>query len=160
MEVYVESPTAGVEFEINQVKEEVRALVSNINEARDAIKKLTSNQQRVSKQVGSVAESFSGVFGKENNGDYLGVYVERFNTTFNVYWKQLEDAAEYCVEVYKNVVSRWYKLTEIHVSRNDGYAAITNLVGDGYVFRVIARGRDGEEVAKSAGMVIGTEIAK
>ena len=90
----------------------------------------------------------------------LKVYVERADTTFNVYWQQIDEAAEYSVEVYKYVSMRWYKLTEISVDRNEGYVAISNLVGDGYVFRVVARSRDGEEIAKSAGVVIGSKIAE
>ena len=54
----------------------------------------------------------------------------------------------------------WYKLTEICVDRNEGYAAITNLVGQGYVFRVVARNRAGEELAKSAGTIIGFKTAE
>jgi hypothetical protein len=102
---------------------------------------------------------FSNIFGKGNNGESLHVYVERDNTTFNVYWKQLEDAAEYSIEVYKYTSMRWYRLTEISVDRNEGYVAITNLVGDGYVFRVKAMNRAGEELAKSAGTVIGSNTA-
>ena len=103
---------------------------------------------------------FSNKFGKENKGELLKVFVERSNTTFNVYWKQLEEAAEYTVEIYKYVSMRWYKLTEISVDRNEGYVAITNLVGDGYVFRVVARNRAGEELAKSSGIIIGSKTAE
>ena len=55
---------------------------------------------------------------------------------------------------------RWYKLTEISVDRNEGYVAISNLVGDGYVFRVVARNRNGEEIAKSEGTIIGSKTAE
>lgn len=55
---------------------------------------------------------------------------------------------------------RWYKLTEISVDRNEGYVAISKLVGDGYVFRVKAMNRVGEELAKSAGMIIGSKLAE
>ena len=89
----------------------------------------------------------------------LKVFVERDNTTFNVYWQQIDEAAEYSIEVYKYIPMRWYKLTEVCVNRNEGYAAITNLVGQGYVFRVVARNRDGEELAKSAGVIIGSKTA-
>ena len=73
---------------------------------------------------------------------------------------QLEDAAEYSVEVYKYVGNNWYKLAEIFVDRNNGYAAITDLVGGGYVFRVVARNRGGDELARSAGIVSGSKAAE
>lgn len=105
-------------------------------------------------------QSFSEIYGQGANEEKLKVYVERYNTTFNVYWMQIEEAAEYIVEVYKGQSMRWYKLTEISADRSDGYVAITNLVGDGYVFRVVAKNRSGEELAKSAGMIIGGKSAE
>ena len=46
-------------------------------------------------------QSFSEIYGQGANEEKLKVYVERYNTTFNVYWMQIEEAAEYIVEVYK-----------------------------------------------------------
>ena len=73
--------------------------------------------------------------------------------------EMLEDAAEYRVEVYKHISGIWYKLTEINADRQNGYVAITDLVGDGYVFRVVAEDRSGNILSRSAGMVIGYDIA-
>ena len=106
------------------------------------------------------SQYFTNRFGKGNNGEVLNVFVERDGTTFNVYWQQIDEAAEYSIEVYKYVSMCWYKLTEICVDRNEGYTAITNLVGQGYVFRVIARNRAGEVLAKSAGITIGSKSAE
>ena len=128
------------------------------------IKKLTSsssNRQTTNElNVQIHSQYFSNKFGQGNNGEALKVFVERDNTTFNVYWQQIDEAAEYSVEVYKYVSMRWYKLTEISVDRNEGYVAISNLVGDGYVFRVKALNRAGEELAKSAGIIIGSKSAE
>ena len=138
------------------------ATASQMEQLIAEIKKLALEKDKTTNElsVQIASQYFSKKFGKENKGELLGVYVERTNTTFNVYWKQIEDAAEYSVEVYKYVSMRWYKLTEIGVDRNEGYVVISNLVGDGYVFRVVARSRDGEEIAKSAGVVIGSKIAE
>ena len=142
------------------------ATASQMAELINEIKKLTSastssNGQTTNElNVQIHSQYFSNKFGQENNGEVLKVFVERDNTTFNVYWQQIDEAAEYSVEVYKYVSMRWYKLTEVCVNRNEGYTAITNLVGQGYVFRVVARNRAGEELAKSDGVVIGYEVAE
>lgn len=138
------------------------ATASQMEQLITEIKKMVSEKDKTTNElsVQSYNQYFSKKFGKENKCELLNVYVERANTTFNVYWEQLEDAAEYTVEIYKYVSMRWYKLTEKSVDRSEGYAEITNLVGDGYVFRVIARNRSGEEIAKSAGTIIGSKIAE
>ena len=126
------------------------------------IKKLTSSDGQAMNELNVQINSqyFTNRFGQGNNGEVLKVFVERDGTTFNVYWQQIDEAAEYSIEVYKYASMNWYKLTEICVNRNDGYTVITNLVGQGYVFRVIARNRAGEELAKSAGITIGSESAE
>ena len=138
------------------------ATASQMEQLIAEIKKLALEKDKTTNElsVWSDSQYFSNKFGKENKGELLKVFVERFDNTFNVYWKQLEDAAEYSVEVYKYVSMRWYKLTEISVDRNEGYVAISNLVGDGYVFRVVARNRNGEEIAKSEGTIIGSKTAE
>ena len=135
----------------------MEVLVEKVNEE---IKKSSTAKTTNELNVNISSQYFSNKFGQGTNIDLLKVYVERADTTFNVYWQQIDEAAEYSVEVYKYVSMRWYKLTEISVDRNEGYVAISNLVGDGYVFRVVARSRDGEEIAKSAGVVIGSKIAE
>ena len=142
------------------------AIASQMAELITEIKKLTSastssNGQTTNElNVQIHSQYFSNKFGQGNNGEVLKVFVERDNTTFNVYWQQIDEAAEYSIEVYKYVSIRWYKLTEICVDRNEGYIAITNLVGQGFVFRVVARNRAGEELAKSSGIIIGSKTAE
>ena len=131
-----------------------------IEKVIEEIKKSSTAKTTNELNVNISSQYFSNKFGQGTNIDLLKVYVERADTTFNVYWKQIDEAAEYSVEVYKYVSMRWYKLTEIGVDRNEGYVVISNLVGNGYVFRVVARSRDGEEIAKSAGAVIGSKIAE
>jgi len=138
------------------------ATASQMEQLIAEIKKLALEKDKTTNElsVHITSQYFSNKFGNENKGELLKVYVERSNTTFNVYWKQLEEAAEYTVEIYKYVSMRWYKLKDIYVDRNEGYTAITNLVGEGYVFRVVARDRNGEELAKSAGIIIGSKKAE
>ena len=100
-------------------------------------------------------KKFSVVYGEAIDPLLLKTYVERSNTTFNVYWKTIDEASEYRVEIYKYVTGVWYKLTEMNVERNNGYATITDLVGDGYIFRVVAEDRNGNILSRSAGMIIG-----
>ena len=138
------------------------ATASQMEQLIAEIKKLALEKDKTTNELSVQISSqyFSNKFGKDNKGELLKVYVERANATFNIYWGQLEDAAEYTVEVYKYVSMHWYKLTEISVDRNEGYVAITNLVGEGYVFRVVARNRSGEEIAKSSGTIIGSKTAE
>ena len=142
------------------------ATASQMAELITEIKKITSastssNGQTTNElNVQINSQYFTNRFGQGNNGEVLKVFVERDGTTFNVYWQQIDEAAEYSIEVYKHVSMNWYKLTEICVGRNEGYAVITNLVGQGYVFRVVARNRAGEELAKSSGIIIGSKTAE
>lgn len=138
------------------------ATESQMAELLAEIKKLTSSDGQATNELNVQINSqyFTNRFGQGNNGEVLKVFVERDGTTFNVYWQQIDEAAEYSIEVYKYVSMNWYKLTEICVGRNERYAVITNLVGQGYVFRVIARNRSREELAKSAGITIGSKSAE
>lgn len=138
------------------------ATANQMTELLAEIKKLTSSDGKTMNELNVQINSqyFTNRFGQENNGKVLKVFVERDGTTFNIYWQQIDETAEYSIEVYKYVSMSWYKLTEIYVERNNGYTAITNLVGQGYVFRVIARNRVGEELAKSAGITIGSKSAE
>ena len=100
-------------------------------------------------------QKFSVVYGEAISPLLLKTYVERSNTTFNVYWKTIDEASEYRVEVYKYVTGVWYKLSDISTGRNTGYITINDLVGNGYVFRVVAEDRNGDTLARSEGMIIG-----
>lgn len=138
------------------------ATASQMEQLITEIKKMATEKTKTTNELNVQIHSqyFSNKFGQGNNGEALKVFIERDNTIFNVYWQQIDEAAEYSVEVYKYASMRWYKLTEISVDRNEGYVDISNLVGDGYVFRVVARNRSGEEIAKSSGTIIGSKTAE
>ena len=138
------------------------ATASQMAELIAEIKKLALEKDKTTNELDMQTPSqyFPNQFGMGHKGELLNVFVERFNTTFNIYWKQVKDAAEYIVEVYKYISMSWYKLTEKYIDRNEGYTVITDLVGDGYVFRVVARNRSGEEIAKSEGTIIGSKTAE
>jgi hypothetical protein len=138
------------------------ATASQMEQLIAEIKKAAAEKDKITNElnVQTPSQYFQNQFGAENKGDLLNVFVERFNTTFNVYWKKIDEAAEYTVEIYKYISNEWYKLSDIFVSRADAYLSITNLVGVGYVFRVIARDRNGIEIAKSEGTIIGFKTAE
>ena len=127
------------------------------------IDKLIEENKKISKpletndfpDMSHTNQKFSVVYGEAIDPLLLKTYVERSNTTFNVYWKTIDEASEYRVEIYKYVTGVWYKLTEMNIERNNGYATITDLVGDGYIFRVVAEDRNGNILSRSAGMIIG-----
>lgn len=91
-----------------------------------------------------------------NNELLLQPFVERDGNTYNIYWKKIEDAAEYKVHLYKvtNYLDRkeLYHLKDFVIDRNECYLAITNLVGTDYIFKVSAENRNGEQIAMSRGM--------
>ena len=127
------------------------------------IDKLIEENKKISKpletngfpDMSHMNQKFSVVYGEAISPLLLKTYVERSNTTFNVYWKTIDEASEYRVEIYKYVTGVWYKLTEMNIERNNGYATIIDLVGDGYIFRVVAEDRNGNILSRSAGMIIG-----
>ena len=127
------------------------------------INKLIEENKKISKpletndfpDMSHMNQKFSVVYGEAIDPLLLKTYVERSNTTFNVYWKTIDEASEYRVEVYKYVTGVWYKLSDINVDRNTGYIAINDLVGNGYIFRVVAEDRNGNMLARSKGMIIG-----
>ena len=91
-----------------------------------------------------------------NNELLLQPFVARDGNTYNIYWKKIEDAAEYKVHLYKvtNYLDRkeLYHLKDFVIDRNECYLAITNLVGTDYIFKVSAENRNGEQIAMSRGM--------
>ena len=127
------------------------------------IDKLIEENKKISKpletndfpDMSHMNQKFSAVYGEAIDPLLLKTYVERSDTTFNVYWKTIDEASEYRVEVYKYVTGVWYKLSDINVDRNAGYIAINDLVGNGYIFRVVAEDRNGDTLARSEGMIIG-----
>lgn len=129
----------------------------------EEVKKIATAKAKTTNELPQImfpSNRFSAVWGQASKSELLAAFVERADTTFNVYWKQIEDAAEYKVEVYKYAATKWYKLTEIYVARHNGFTAITDLVGEGFVFRVIAEDHSGKELAKSAGIIIGSKSAE
>ena len=126
------------------------------------IDKLIEENKKISKpletnefpDMSHMNQKFSVVYGEAIDPLLLKTYVERSNTTFNVYWKTIDKASEYHVEIYKYITGIWYKLSDINVDRNMGYIAINDLVGNGYIFRVVAEDRNGNTIARSEGMII------
>ena len=136
-----------------------------MNELNELIELLIEENRKLAKHketniLSGTMKPFSAVYGEAIAPFKLKTFVERYDTTFNVYWQQLEDAAEYRVEIYKHVSGIWYKLTELTLDRNTGYASLTDLVGDGYVFRVVAEDRSGTILSRSSGMMIGYDKAE
>jgi hypothetical protein len=144
MVVHTPAPVSGQEME---------ALIEKLIEENKKISKpLETNDFP---DMSHMNQKFSVVYGEAIDPFLLKTYVERSNTTFNVYWKTIDEASEYRVEVYKYVTGVWYKLSDINIDRNTGYISINDLVGNGYIFRVVAEDRNGNILSRSAGMIIG-----
>lgn len=122
--------------------------VEQINKPVEVVHKTTNEFKSVSPNPD---------FGAKINSGSLMTYVCREDQTFNVYWKAVEEAASYTVEVYRYVDQQhtWYHLTTIEVSRRDHYVSLSGLVGDGYAFCVTAENRNGEIVARSGAVRLG-----
>ena len=87
-------------------------------------------------------------FGEDINSKLLSAFCEREGLTFNIFWKKIDkNVASYRVELYKYHDSQVFHLKNIEVNRNDGFACIQGMVGDGYIFRVVAESRDGSILA-------------
>lgn len=79
------------------------------------------------------------------------------NGEFNAYWLKVEDASQYIVSVYKIIDydkfgKKLYHLRDYFVERNVHFLSLSNLLGDNYIFRIVAENRDGEIIAKSRGI--------
>lgn len=72
------------------------ATESQMAELLAEIKKLTSSDGQATNELNVQINSqyFTNRFGQGNNGEVLKVFVERDGTTFNVYWQQIDEAAE------------------------------------------------------------------
>ncbi len=93
----------------------------------------------------------------ENNDEVaLSPYLIREGKTFNVYWKSIEDAAEYIVSLYRIIELDGridlYHLKDYVVDRNDNFLTVDGLIGNTFVFKVSAENRNGEVIAKSRGI--------
>lgn len=86
-------------------------------------------------------------------------YVIRDGNTFNVYWKTIDDAADYIVSLYKiievNGRKELYHLNDYTVDRNENMFVISDLIGNTFVFKVAAEDRRGKIIALSRGIVKG-----
>lgn len=86
-------------------------------------------------------------------------YVIREGNTFNVYWKKIDDAADYIVSLYKiievNGRKELYHLNDYTVDRNENMFVISGLIGNTFVFKVAAEDRSGKIIALSRGIVNG-----
>lgn len=86
-------------------------------------------------------------------------YVIREGQTFNVYWKSIEEAADYIVSLYKIIEENGrkdlYHLNDYTVERNENMFVISGLIGNTFVFKVSAEDRSGKKIAVSRGIVNG-----
>ena len=73
---------------------------------------------------------------------------------YNVYWKPVKEASRYIVSVYKcikNDKRNVYHLADFDIERNTFYLSLDNLIGSGFIFKVMAEDRNGKIIAKSRG---------
>lgn len=95
----------------------------------------------------------------------LSPVLYRNNDSYILIWREIPDAANYVVSMYKllahkanpNVDTNYeiYHLSDFDVDRNTKYFKIDNLVGSDYIFRVRAENRNGEVIAQSRGTATG-----
>lgn len=99
------------------------------------------------------------ILDKCDNELALMPYVIREGQTFNVYWKSIEEAADYIVSLYKIIEANGrkdlYHLNDYTVERNENMFVISGLIGDTFVFKVSAEDRSGKKIAVSRGIVNG-----
>lgn len=99
------------------------------------------------------------IFDKNINEIALQPYVCHDGQTYNVYWKNISEAAEYVVSLYKvieiNKNKQVYYLKDFIVERNERYLVIDGLIGNTFIFKVKAENRSGEIIAESRGIING-----
>ena len=99
------------------------------------------------------------ILDKCDNELALMPYVIREGQTFNVYWKSIEEAADYIVSLYKIIEENGrkdlYHLNDYTVERNENMFVISGLIGNTFVFKVSAEDRSGKKIAVSRGIVNG-----
>lgn len=99
------------------------------------------------------------ILDKCDNELALMPYVIREGQTFNVYWKSIEEAADYIVSLYKIIEANGrkdlYHLNDYIVERNENMFVISGLIGNTFVFKVSAEDRSGKKIAVSRGIVNG-----
>lgn len=99
------------------------------------------------------------ILDKCDNELALMPYVIREGQTFNVYWKAMDEAANYIISLYKIIEANGrkdlYHLNDYIVERNENMFIISSLVGSTFVFKVSAEDRSGKKIAVSRGIVNG-----
>ena len=78
---------------------------------------------------------------------------------YNIYWQEIEDAAQYVVELYKIIdrpcMKNIYHLKRYYLDRDTRYLAVRDLIGNEYIFVVKAEDRNGNVIALSRGIELG-----
>ena len=77
---------------------------------------------------------------------------------YNVYWKPLKESSRYIVSVYKCIrddIKNVYHIADYDVDRNTCYLVLEKLLGQGFIFKVLAEDRNGNIIAKSRGISSG-----
>ena len=91
----------------------------------------------------------------------LSPYVTGSNGTFNIHWQPISEAARYIVTTYRLVNrpgrNRVYHMSDYEIDRNAHFIALTDLIGDGIVFKVKAEDRTGKVIAESRCLSSGFE---
>ena len=104
--------------------------------------------KRGNKRSKTAIDDFYEEFGEDINDEQLSAFYEREGHTFNIFWQKIErGVAAYTIELYKYHDSQIFHLKNIEVDRNEGFVCIDGLVGDDYIFRVVAESRDGSVLA-------------
>ena len=96
---------------------------------------------------------------KNVNELLLSPFIACDGQTYNVYWKPIDEAAEYIISLYKYVEQEKridvYHLKDYVVNRGDRFLTIPNLVGRNFIFKVAAEDREGKVLAMSRGIKYG-----
>lgn len=97
------------------------------------------------------------ILDKCNNETSLMPYVTLEGQTYNVYWKEIENAENYIVSLYKiidvNKTKDLYHVNDYILERNEKMLVVSGLVGCGFVFKVSAEDRSGIKIAESRGIL-------
>ena len=76
----------------------------------------------------------------------------------NLYWKEVENASDYIIEIYKIFILKdgirsIYHLESVEINKNQKYYSSTNFVRDNIVFVVKAEDKNGNIMAQSRGIL-------
>lgn len=97
-------------------------------------------------------------FNKCKNEELLMPIKISENNTINIYWKEIEEAAVYYIEIFKLIrypsgTYEIYKLDEVEINRNEKYFSTNKLINKDLVFIIKAENRKGEIIAQSRGIL-------